>query len=91
MSEMDVDGRIRRYWQRKELMLSDEDSKRLDELAASLEFRDATAGTPVPAIEFCSHLNCEGLMPFMEGAESHPIRLPCLNPDFRLSCVAACQ
>ena len=48
---MDVDGRIRRYWQRKELMLSDEDSKRRDELAASLEFRDASAGTPVPAIE----------------------------------------
>ena len=70
MSEMDVDGRIRKYWQRKELMLSDEDSTRLDELAASLEFRDATAGTPVSAIGFCSHLNCEGLMPFMEGAYS---------------------
>ncbi len=70
MSEMDVDGRIRKYWQRKELMLSDEDSTRLDELVASLEFRDATAGTPVSAIEFCSHLNCEGLMPFMEGAYS---------------------
>ena len=68
MSEMDVDERIRNYWRRKELMLSDEDSARLDELAASLQFRDATAGTPVPAIEFCSHLNCEGLVPFMEGA-----------------------
>ena len=40
-------------------MLSSSDSKRLDELAASLEFRDATAGTPVPAIEFCTQLNCE--------------------------------
>ena len=70
MSEMDADGRIRKYWQRKELMLSDEDSTRLDELAASLQFRDATAGTPVPAVEFCLHLNCEGLMPFMEGAYS---------------------
>ena len=70
MSEIDVDGRIRKYWQRKELMLSDEDSTRLDELTASLEFRDAAAGTPVPAIELCSHLNCEGLMHFMEGAYS---------------------
>ena len=70
MSEMDVDERIRNYWRRKELMLSDEDSTRLDELAASLQFRDATAGTPVPAIEFCSHLNCEGLVPFMERAYS---------------------
>ena len=67
---MDVDERIRNYWQRKELMLSDGDSTRLDELAASLNCRDATAGTPVPAIEFCPYLNCEGLVPFMERAYS---------------------
>ena len=26
-----------------------------------------------------------------KGIVSRPIRLPCLSPDFRLSCAAACQ
>ena len=47
MSKIDVDEMIGNYWRRKGLMLSDNESARLYELKASLQFRDATAGDRV--------------------------------------------
>ena len=47
MSKTDVDERIGNYWRRKGLMRSDDESARLYELKASLQFRDVTAGDRV--------------------------------------------